>query len=386
MCEGQVVMTGMQRFFLKTEVVFGDCALDRLGAFRGQRVGIITDAFMANSGVVDLIRSKLPECEVAVCGEAMPEPPLDEIVKGTRFMAAFRPDVIIGLGGGSSIDAAKAILATLREMDTSRRITMVAVPTTSGTGSEVTAYAVISEPDRGIKHPLCSDEIIPDVALLDPELVRTVPAKVTADTGMDVITHALEAHVSKGASVFSDAFAEKALCLAFENLPVAFVDGDNLAARQAMHHASCMAGMAFNSSGLGLNHGLAHAIGGRLHISHGRINAMLLPLVVEYNAGTCGDFATPLPAAKRYAEMARRLGLESPSVRAGVKTLARALAGLNGRLGIPPTLRALGVDMDEYARSEQDLVQTTLADSCTATNPRQPAPEDVMKLIRAVAG
>lgn len=384
--EGQVAMTGIQRCFLKTEIVFGPHVLDRLEAFRGQRVGIITDAFMVESGAVDRIRAKLPECAVAVFGEAVPEPSLEGIAKGARFMAAFRPEMVIALGGGSSIDAAKAIVATLREMDLSRRITMVAVPTTSGTGSEVTAYAVISDPERGVKHPLCSEQIIPDMALLDPELVRTVPPHVTADTGMDVITHGLEAYVSNAATDFSDAFAEKALSLAFANLPAAFADGDDLAARAAMHHASCMAGMAFNASGLGLNHGLAHAIGGRLHIPHGRINAMLLPLVVEYNAGTLGALAPCLPAANRYAEVARRLGLEGATVRAGVKNLARALTRLNERLGIPPTLRALGVDMGAYVRYGQELVQTALADTCTTTNPRKPDSKDVAELIRAVAG
>lgn len=302
-------------------------------------------------------------------------------------MAEFRPDAIIALGGGSPIDAAKAIVATLQEVDKgARQVPLIAVPTSSGTGSEVTSYAVISDPERGVKHPLQSERIIPDVALLDATLVRTAPPNVTADTGMDVITHALEAYVSTLASDFSDAFAEKALNLACVNLPVAFANGDDMAARTAMHHASCMAGMAFNASGLGLNHGLAHAIGARLHIPHGRINAMLLPLVIEYNAGTLGTFGPCLPAANRYAEIARHLGHAGGVVRSGVKNLVRAVVRMNEQLGIPPTLRALGVDMADYRQCQQDLVQTALADTCTTTNPRKPTAEEVAELLRAIGG
>mgnify|MGYP000303690704 CR=1 FL=1 len=376
----------MQRFFLKTEIVFGTRVLDRLEDYRGRRVGIITDDFMVKSGMVDRLRGKLPGEALHVFGEVVPEPPIDLVRKGVRSMAGFGAEVIIALGGGSPIDAAKAILATLRELDTSRHIPLVAIPTTSGTGSEVTEYAVISEPERGLKHPLRSKEIIPDVALLDPELVRSAPPKITADTGMDVITHALEAYVSLGATDFSDAFAEKALALAFTNLPAAFADGGDLAARGGMHHASCMAGMAFNAAGLGLNHGMAHAIGGRMHLPHGRLNAMLLPLIIEYNAGTAGGPAALRPAVYRYAEIARLLGLGESSPWASVTALAQALRDMNQQFGIPSTLRAAGVDMDELGRCADDMVQTALADTCTASNPRKPAPAEVAALLRAVAG
>ncbi|WP_114395564.1 1-propanol dehydrogenase PduQ [Oleisolibacter albus] len=380
-------MTGFQRFFLKTEIVSGPGMYGRFGAFAGKRVGIITDAFMVKSGVVDRIRAKLPPCEVEVFSQVVPEPPLQDVVKGAGRMAEFRPDVLLAIGGGSAIDAAKAILATLREAAaTVWPIQLAAVPTTSGTGSEVTCYAVISEPERGLKHPLRGDGLVPDIAVLDPELVLSVPAKVTADTGMDVITHALEAYVAVGASDFSDAFAEKAVSLAFANLTRVFDDGSDLAARTALHNASCMAGMAFNAAGLGLNHGLAHAIGGQLHIPHGRINAMLLPLVVAYNAGLSADFGSCLPAAGRYAAIAARLGLEASTPRAGAASLAKALSRLNERLGIPVTLRAAGIDPASCTSIEQDLVNAALADACTASNPRRPTADEVRQLIRAVAG
>lgn len=372
-------MSAVQRFSLKTEIVFGPSILDRLGAFRGQRVGIITDAFMAKSGAVERIRAKLPECQVQVFSEVVPEPPMALIVKGALAMAGFGPQVIVALGGGSSIDAAKAIMVTLREMAPGAALTLVAVPTTSGTGSEVTSYAVITDPDKGLKYPLRSEEIVPDVALLDAELVRTVPAAITADTGLDVITHALEALVSREATDFSDAFAEKALDLSFANLPKAFANGDDMAARAAMHNASCMAGMAFNASGLGLCHGMAHAFGGRLHISHGRMNAMLLPLVIDYNA------ADPRAAA-RYADVAKRIGCGGPTAQAAAQGLARYISHLNDSLGIPATLRAMGKEGAAGSDVRQAMVEGALADSCTASNPRRPRPEDVAQLIRVLAG
>ncbi|PWC32876.1 1-propanol dehydrogenase PduQ [Azospirillum sp. TSO35-2] len=378
-------MTMTQRFFLKTEILFGDGLYDRLEVFRGRRIGIVTDGFMVRSGMVGRLQGKLPPCELAVFAEVVPEPPVDGIAKGARVLAEFRPDAVVALGGGSVIDAAKAMLATLREMG-GPDIVLVAVPTTSGTGSEVTCYAVISEPERGIKHPLRSPEMVPDLALLDPDLVASVPPAVTADTGMDVITHALEAYVATGATDFSDAFAEKALSLAFAKLPAAYADGGDRAARAALHNASCMAGMAFNAAGLGLNHGLAHAIGGRFHLPHGRINAMLLPLVVDYNAGTQDGFGPGLPAAERYAEIARRVGLEASTARGGAKALARAIARMNDRFGIPATLRAAGTDMDDYARAQDQLVEAALADACTASNPRTPTAGEVAGLIRAVGG
>ena len=376
---------GMQKCTLRTEIVFGPAAFDRLEAYRGKRVCFMTDAFMVESGTVARIRSCLPECEISVFDEVVSDPTVDIVAKGVRVLASFRPEVVIALGGGSPIDAAKAVVATLRDLYPMAPITLVAIPTTSGTGSEVTAFSVITDAGSGVKHALRSDRITPDVALLDPRLVQTVPPRVTADTGMDVITHAIEACVSEGASALTDAFAEKALKLAFRNLPVAFSDGQNLSARAAMHYASCMAGMAFNAAGLGLNHGLAHAIGGRMHIPHGRINAIFLPLVIEYNAGTLAGFSPWEESVSRYAELATELGIEGSTARSAVRNLARALARLNSRIGIPSSVKALGVDMSEFVRGEAGMVEAALADTCTATNPRKPSREDVVKLIRLAA-
>ncbi|WP_319414517.1 1-propanol dehydrogenase PduQ [uncultured Cohaesibacter sp.] len=379
-------MPRYQSFFSKTEVVFGTGMLDRLSAYSGQKVGIVTDAFMVKSGALARVRAHLKGSECLVYDEAIPEPPIETVSKGAGLLADFEPDAIVALGGGSAIDAAKAILAVVREVKPQLTIQFVAIPTTSGTGSEVTSYAVISDPSRNRKFPLVSNSLIPDVAILDPEFVRTAPANVTVDTGMDVITHAIEALASTGSSYCSDALAAKALTLAFESLPVAFSNGDDLKARAEMHQASCMAGMAFNSSGLGLNHGMAHAIGGQFHVAHGRLNAMLLPVVIEYNAGLTEDSVFCEETADVYAKAATSLGLRFPSLKMGVWALIHAIERLNAGFGIPATLRGQGIDMHAFTRSEQTLVKAIFSDACTATNPRKPVAQDLVRLLRRVGG
>lgn len=372
-------MTRYNSFFPKTEIVFGPGLLERLQDFRGQRVGIVTDAFMASSGALERVRSYLDGCEVEVFAEAVPESPLDTVSAGARLFGAFVPDVLIGLGGGSPIDAAKAMLAILREMAPERRIRLVAIPTTSGTGSEVTAFSVVSDPKRGRKFPLISNDLVPDIALLDPELVRTAPASVTADTGMDVITHAIEAIVSTGATHFSDACAEKALDLAFTYLPRAFENGDDMEARDAMHQSSCLAGLAFTAAGLGINHGLAHALGASLHLVHGRTNALLLPVVIAWNAEH--------PAtAQRYARLARHLGLDVPSTRAGVCALIREIKTLNRQLRMPSSFRAMACDLTEFSRRRSEIAAAALADACTASNPRKPTHAELDALLARLVG
>lgn len=379
-------MSRYKSFTPRTEIVFGEGLLERLEAYRGQRVGIVTDEFMARSGPLDRVKAHLDGCEVAVFAEAIPEPPLATVAAGARLFAEFRPDVVLALGGGSPIDAAKAILAVVRSADTSRKIRLVAIPTTSGTGSEVTSFAVISDPANNRKFPLISADLIPDVALLDPEFVRTAPPKVTADTGMDVITHAIEAVVARGASNFSDAFAEKSLELAFAALPRAYDNGNDLAARDAMHQASCLAGMAFTEAGLGLNHGLAHALGGRFHLVHGRINAVLMPHVIAWNAGLADEAPGCRETAARYARIALRVGLDVPGTRAGVIALIRAIEAFNLRFGIPSTLCGLGLDTGEYRRAIPDVAAAAMADACTAGNPRRPSLAELEQLLGQAGG
>ncbi|MEV4609909.1 iron-containing alcohol dehydrogenase [Neorhizobium sp. LMR1-1-1.1] len=379
-------MPSYKSFSPRTEIVFGEGLLDRLHAYRGQRVGIVTDAFMAKSGPLDRVLRHLDGCEIKVFDEAIPEPPIATVTKGAGVFAEFRPQVLLALGGGSPIDAAKAILSVVRATDTAQKIEFVAIPTTSGTGSEVTSFAIISDPANGKKFPLIAKEMVPDVAILDPEFVRTAPPKVTADTGMDVITHALEAVVANGASHFTDAFAEKSLELAFAHLPRAYDDGNDMEARDAMHQSSCLAGLAFSEAGLGVSHGLAHAIGGRMHLVHGRINAVLLPHVIAWNAGLEDDAPGCRETAARYARIASRIGLDVPSVRAGVIALIRAIQALNQRFSIPSTLRGFGMDAEEYRRAMPDMAAAAMADACTAGNPRRPTLEELSMLLGRAGG
>ncbi|MBL3586291.1 iron-containing alcohol dehydrogenase [Rhodovulum sulfidophilum] len=372
-------MTRYTSFQTRTEIVFGPGLLDRLHAYRGQKVGIVTDAFLAQSGALDRVRKALPDCQIRVFDEVVPDTPIDAVSAGARHLGGFGPEVIIALGGGSPIDGAKAILAIVREMHPDRYIPFVAIPTTSGTGSEVTTFAVISDPANGRKFPLISEELVPDVALLDPEFVRTAPPKVTADTGMDVITHALEAVVARGANHFTDAFADKALSLAFAHLPRAYADGNDMDARDAMHQASCLAGFAFAAAGLGVNHSLAHALGGKLHVVHGRTNSVLLPVVIPWNA-------VEPRAAAAYARIARLIGLDAPDTGAAVTALIAKIREFNTLFGIPATIPEIGADKEEYRRVRSVVAAAALADACTTSNPRQPSQADLEDLLAQVGG
>ena len=255
------------------------------------------------------------------------------------------------------------------------------------TGSEVTDYAVITDKAKGLKYPLDSQALRPPVAILDPELTVSAPPAVTADAGMDVLTHALEAYVSTGANDFSDAMCEKAVSLVFRFLPLAFQEGTDLLAREKMHNASCMAGLAFNSAGLGLNHSMAHAIGGKLHIAHGRINAMLLPKILTFNADlTNVQKGEHTLAAKKYQRIAKVLDLPASSVRLGVNNLIREVERLNRTLKIPATLKEYGADLGEVRTLREELIAAAMSDVTITTNPRPVEEGQIGKLLAQVAG
>ena len=319
----------MKRFKLSTEVLFSEDAIDALLEEKDENAVLITDKFMVDSGMADIILKKLSNCkEVSVFSEVVPDPPMDLIERGIAFLQDKDCDVVVALGGGSSIDAAKAIVYMAKKIDekqnpdNQKKIKLIALPTTSGTGSEVTQFAVVTDSKTGVKIPLIDESLMPDIAILDPELVKSAPPFITADTGMDVITHALEAYVSETASDCSDCLAEKAAELAFEFLPRAYRNGYDIKARDKMHRASCLAGMAFNLVNLGVNHGIAHALGAIFHIPHGRANALVLPYVIEFNADMAREGAKHSnDAAKKYQKMARIVGLPAPTPKVGVANL-----------------------------------------------------------------
>ncbi len=375
----------MNIFKVKTEIYYGEDSLDKLKDINNKKVMIVTDSFMEKSGVVDKIKDKLVNCNIIVFSEILPDPDIEVISKGVEILIKSKAEIIIALGGGSPIDAAKAIREMTKNINKVENIKLIAIPTTSGTGSEATMFSVITDRKKGIKYPLVSEGLLPDVAILSPELVKSAPPSVTADTGMDVITHALEAYVSVNASDCSDALAEKALELAFEYLPISYKNGDNLKAREKMHNASCMAGIAFNSSSLGLNHGIAHTLGGKFHIPHGRANAILLPTIIDYNS--CfndNNYMEHSDAAKKYFKIAKLLNLPSSNVRIGVKNLIHEIEKMRKMMNIPSTLKECGIDLNEVKLNMNEIAEKSLLDACTATNPKKPVKEDVIKIISKI--
>ena len=328
----------MNSFSVRTKIMEGG-GLETL-APKLHKVFIVTDGFMASSGKVSYITEKLDRAgaEYRVFDQVKADPDIGTVTKGVDMIQEFHPDAVIAFGGGSPIDAAKAIVFFAAKTCDMRECMFIAVPTTSGTGSEVSKFAVITDPEKEVKYPLVEDSLLPDVAILDAELTVSVPPSVTADTGIDVFTHAVEALVSTAATDFSDAAAEKAIKLVRRHLMTAYHQPGDMAARQGMHNASCLAGVAFSNSGLGLNHGMAHALGARFHIPHGRANGILLPYVMSFNAG-CSESLTPV--AKRYAKIARLLGLEATSVRQSALNLIRTARRYVEQLNIPSSIRRL---------------------------------------------
>ena len=349
----------METFTLKPNLFFGAGALSALEALSGQSVLVVTDSFLASSGLLDGVRVHLPGCTVTVFDQVKPDPTLELVAQGIGVLQGCTPQAILAFGGGSPMDCAKAIRYFSKTC-----IPLWCIPTTAGTGSEVTSFAVLTDAARGIKHPLVNDDLLPEYAVLDPALLAGVPPSVTADTGMDVLTHAAEAYVSSGANTVTDALAEKAFVLAYQNLLPAYRTPGACPAKEAMMNASCLAGMAFNAAGLGISHSLAHALGGMYHVPHGRLNAMLLPRVISYNAAESR-------AAEKYARLARLCGLT-----ASPRALSAALGRLLGTLNMPRSLK-----VDDPAV----IAQAALADVCTAANPRTPSVQELAAIVRELA-
>ena len=383
----------MKRFKLSTEVLFSEDAIDALLEEKDENAVLITDKFMVDSGMADMILKKLSNCkEVSVFSEVVPDPPMDLIERGIAFLQDKDCDIVVALGGGSSIDAAKAIVYMAKKIeekqnpDNQKKIKLIALPTTSGTGSEVTQFAVVTDSKTGVKIPLIDESLMPDIAILDPELVKSAPPFITADTGLDVITHALEAYVSETASDCSDCLAEKAAELAFEFLPRAYRNGYDIKARDKMHRASCLAGMAFNLVNLGVNHGIAHALGAIFHIPHGRANALVLPYVIEFNADMAREGAKHSnDAAKKYQKMARIVGLPAPTPKVGVANLIAEIQRLLKYMDRPQCMSECGVSVEEFNKHREEIVRRALADACTQANPRKVRAEDINKILDHIA-
>ncbi|TCZ75599.1 bifunctional acetaldehyde-CoA/alcohol dehydrogenase [Paenibacillus albiflavus] len=377
------------------------------------RVFIVTDPMMVKLGYVakleHWLRKRQTPVSIEIFSSVEPDPSVETVNRGTEMMNSYKPDCIIALGGGSAMDAAKAMWLFYEYPDTDfndlkqkfmdirkrvykyprlgQKAKFVAVPTTSGTGSEVTSFAVITDKKEGhTKYPLADYELTPDVAIIDPEFVYTLPKGAVADTGMDVLTHAIEAYVSVMANDYTDGLAIKAIQLVFENLEKSYKDADPVA-REKMHNASTIAGMAFANAFLGINHSLAHKWGGEFHTPHGRTNAILMPHVIRYNAQKPTKFASfpkydHFIADKRYAEIARVLGLPARTTEEGVNSLIKAIRELNAKLNIAETFEKEGIDAKEFEAKVEYLADRAFEDQCTTANPRMPLVKELVEIYR----
>lgn len=376
----------MYKISYKTELHVGKGALQQLSHYKNEHILVVADPFLKTSGTLDAILANFDGSnDIVVFTDIVPDPPIETVVAGIKSAGDKPISIVLSIGGGSAIDASKAMYYFAKKQGAFSEAILIAIPTTSGTGSEVTDFSVITDADKGTKYPLVTSEILPDVAILDADLVMSLPSNITADTGMDVLTHAIEAYVSTEATDFSDALAEKAIKLVFEYLPKAYKNGQDVEAREKMHAASTLAGMAFNTAYLGINHSLAHAAGAKFHVPHGRLNSILMPHVIQYNAGidlnNRGRQAADKTVASRYQDIAKLLGCSASSPVSGVRQLVEAIKKLQRKLEMPTSLREYGVKADVFAQYKVEISEAALHDGCTPTNPRVPTAEELLKVL-----
>lgn len=395
----------MARFTLSRDLYHGKGSLEELKSLTGKRaIVVVGGGSMKRNGFLDKAVDYLKEAgmEVQLFENVEPDPSVDTVMRGAKAMAEFKPDWIVAMGGGSPIDAAKAMWVFYEYPDTSfedlitpfsfptlrTKAKFCAIPSTSGTATEVTAFSVITDYEKGIKYPLADFNITPDVAIVDPALAETMPQKLTAHTGMDAMTHAIEAYVSTLHCDYTDPLALHAIKLIHNNLKKSY-DGDMIA-RDTMHNAQCLAGMAFSNALLGIVHSMAHKTGAAFsggHIIHGCANAMYLPKVIKYNSKN-------EEAAERYAEIARFIDLKGETTEELVDALIAELRSMNDQLNIPQAIKNYGpggvkadesiIDEKEFMDKLSETAKNAIADACTGSNPRIPTQEEMEKLLVAV--
>ena len=374
----------MNTFAIPNEIKFSENSLEHLASLSGDKAVLVTGGnSMKKYGFLDKASEYLKKANIesVIIDGVEPNPSVDTVQKGKKRMLEFNPDWVIAIGGGSAIDAAKIMWAFYEHPDLKfdeiievnsipklrNKAKFIAIPSTSGTASEITAFSVITDTKEKIKYPIVSSEIIPDIAIVDPEIPATMPPHITANTGMDVMAHAVESYVSTNASDYTDPLAKKAINLVFDYLPEATENGENMKAREKMHNASTMAGMAFSNSSLGIIHSLAHKIGGELHITHGLANAILLPYVIEYNYDA---------AQNKFAKIENHLEIDS---------LADEIRKLNKKIGIPSSFQKidwLDFTDEDFENILSRMSKNALEDPCTLTNPKKPNVDDMKDLYQ----
>ena len=381
----------MKEFDVRTRVYYGENALDRIKQLPYKKVMVIADPFVVKSGLYKHVTNRLKQAEILyeVYDNVVPDPPIQKVAEGIAEALRFRPDAIIAIGGGSAIDTSKAIKRLGRNNDETFLPKLIAIPTTSGTGSEVTSISVVTDPEVGTKYPLSSQNMIPDEAILDDVLVKSVPAGITAATGMDVLTHAVEASVSSQTNEFSSAMAEKAIEIVGEFLLRSWADNNDTRARRKMHVASCLAGLAFNASGLGLNHGMAHQLGAEFHIPHGVANSILLPYIIEFNSEITlysHQKESYNPCVRRYCNIARILGVFNLNEVVTIRSLISYVRFLAGQMKLPDSVHKACPDLteEEYLSKVTSMAEHAIQDDTVSTNPRVPTVDDVIEIYKAI--
>ena len=382
----------MARFTLPRDIYHGKGCLEELKNLKGKKAFLVVGGgSMKRQGFLDKAVHYLKDggMEVEVFEGVEPDPSVETVMRGAEAMRKFEPDWIVSMGGGSPIDAAKAMWAFYEYPETTfedlitpfsfpelrQKARFAAIPSTSGTATEVTAFSVITNYQTGVKYPLADFNITPDVAIVDPDLVMGLPVKQVAYTGMDALTHAIEAYVSTLNGPFTDPLALQAIEMVLEYLPASY--NGNTHAREEMHYAQCLAGMAFSNALLGIVHSMAHKTAAAFstgHIPHGCANAIYLPYVIRYNA-------KDTVAADRYAEIARRMGLEGRSRQALINSLCAKINEFNEKLNIPKTLKEFGINEDEFKEKVDRIAELAVGDACTGSNPREIDPANMAKLL-----
>ena len=358
----------MEEFFCKTRIVSGENALDTLEQLQTKRLLLVADPYFVQNGMAEKIAIRTSAEAWELFSEIQPDPTVESVAAGAAKLKAFAPDTVIALGGGSTMDEAKAMVHF-----SGQQVYFVAIPTTSGSGSEVTDFAVLTH--KNGKYPLVDPALRPQLAILDGSLLQALPRGLIADTGFDVLCHALEGVVATGAGRFTNALAREAFCLAYAHLPASF--GGDTGVRLQIHEAATMAGMAFTQAGLGLCHAMSHSLGGIFHLPHGRLNAILLPAVVGCNSLVCG---------KKYASLARAAGIGASADSMAVRNLKNALVRLRRELGLPQTLKEAGIDPRQVWHHSGQIVAATLADPCCKTNPMPVEDFMVRRILEEVTG
>ncbi|MCP4114118.1 MAG: iron-containing alcohol dehydrogenase [Desulfobacteraceae bacterium] len=378
----------MARFTLPRDVYFGQGTIEELKSLKGSRaVIVIGGGSIKRNGTLDKIRDYLKEAgmETALIEGVEADPSVATVMKGVEVMKQFQPDWIVGVGGGSPIDAAKAMWIfyehpefTFEEAakpfnlpELRQKASFAAIPTTSGTGTEVTSFSIITDSDNGVKYPIADFNITPDVAIVDTDLAQTMPGKLVAHTGMDALTHALEAYVSTMSNELTDCLAMKSMEMIQDYLISSYKGEED--SRSKMHIAQCLAGMSFSNAILGIVHSMAHKTGKIFGIPHGCANAIYLPVAIRFNAEAAGD---------KYADAARRLGLKGGDTRELVDSLIDFIIYLNNALDIPGTLKDFGVNEDDFLANLDSIAENSVADPCTGTNPREISVAQMKELFK----